>query len=92
MLDPTLLLSLPGDLAGALLLADFAPPEDFLRLVSLAALLAIGLRSALALAGARAASVIVPGTGTGIAVIRPTTAARNGSHRSLRGAGAIAAP
>jgi hypothetical protein len=100
MLDPALLLALPGNFAGnlagdfasGLLWADLAPPEDFMRLLSLAALLAIGVSSALALAGSATAGATRPGAGTGIAIVAAVAQARSGNARSMHGAGAIAAP
>lgn len=93
MLDPVVLLALPGDLASALLLADFAPPEDLLRVLALAALLAIGLKSALALAGTRLTGARpAAGDGTGIAVTESATVTTSGRSRSMQGAGVIAAP
>lgn len=92
MLDPVVLLALPGDLAGALLLTDFAPPEDLLRMLALAGLLAIGLRSALSLAGSRLGGARPAGAGTGIAEARPALRATLPRTRSMQGEGVIAAP
>lgn len=93
MLDPVVLLALPGDFASALLLADFAPPEDLMRVLALAALLAIGLRSALALAGTRLTGARpAAGDGTGIAVAHASVFNKASRTRSMQGAGVIAAP
>ncbi|WP_153115504.1 hypothetical protein [Rhodocyclus tenuis] len=93
MLDPVVLLALPGDFASALLLADFAPPEDLMRMLALAALLAIGLRSALALAGTRLTGARPAlGDGTAIALTMAVPLTTGARPRSMQGAGVIAAP